>query len=364
MNWTEANQHYLIRALDGVRARLEGETTVQTSATEEMSPPPALETLCKTFGLSPFERAILLICAGMELDSRFAVVCAQANGDARRAYPTFSLALGALRDAHWSALTPDAPLRRWRLIELLASSDLTQSQLRIDERVLHFLTGITHLDERLVSIIEPLDPPTDLVDSHRETAERVATVLRKPTHARLPLIQLCGNDPSAKRDVAAAACALIGLNLHALAAEVLPNDARELESLVRLWEREAALAASALLIECDDAENQLAPVRFTERCRGVLLVASRERLRLRHRSSVSFEVAKPNSEEQRALWKSTGVNGQVEALATQFDLSAASIRAAAAQSNAPEELWNACRAQARPRLDNLAQRDRYARHLE
>jgi ATP-dependent 26S proteasome regulatory subunit len=356
MNWTEANQRYLMSALDKVRGALEGRASARTPACAEITPPPALETVCKVFALSPFERAILLMCAGMELDSKFAGVCAKANGDPHRDYPTFSLALGALPDAHWSAVTPDAPLRRWRLIELQTGSNLAQSPLRIDERVLHFLTGVTHLDEQLVGIVEPLPVPPELVDSQRAVAERIADALRNPAGAGLPVIQLCGNDASAKRVVAAAGCAAVGLNLHVIAAEVLPNDARELESLVRLWERDAALAASALLVECDEVENQLPAVRFIERVHGVLFVASRERLRLRDRSAVSFDVAKPTSEEQQTLWKSAGVNGQVEALATQFDLSATSIRAAAAQSKSPEELWNTCRAQARPRLDNLAQR--------
>jgi hypothetical protein len=354
MNWAEANQQYLMSALDAVRGVLEGRAPVQTPAAEKITPPPALETLCKLFGLSPFERAVLLMCAGMELDSKFAAIYGKANGDPRREYPTFSLALAALPDAHWSALTPDAPLRRWRLIELQPGSDLTQSRLRIDERVLHFLTGVTHLDERLIGVVEPLPPPTGLVNSQRVIAERIATVLRNGPPR--PVIQLCGNDGSARRAIAAAGCAMVGLNLHILAAEVLPNDARELESLVRLWEREAALATSALLVECDEAENLFAPVRFIERAGGVLFIASRERLRLRHRASLSFDVAKPTAQEQQGLWKSAGVNGQVEALATQFDLSAANIRAAAAQSKSPEELWMACRAQARPRLDNLAQR--------
>lgn len=373
MNWTQANQRYLTLALDTVRAALEGRAAGgppsedRTGAplpaeddahgvTRPTEPPPALETLCKVFGLSPFERAILLMCAGMELDSKFASVCSKADGDRRRDYPTFSLALGALPDAHWSALTPDAPLRRWRLIELQSGFDVTQSRLRIDERVLHFLTGVSHLDERLVGIVEPIPGPTELVNSHRAVAERIGTALRNPADAALPVIQLCGTDAGAKRTVAAAACAAIGLNLHALGADVLPNDVRELESLIRLWEREAALAATALLVECDELENLLAPVRFVERVGGVLFVASRERMRLRHRAAVSFDVAKPTAEEQHALWKSTGANGQVEALVTQFDLGAAEIRVAAAQSKSPEELWIACRSQARPRLDNLAQR--------
>src|SRR5262245_59203197 len=58
-------------------------------------PPAALETLCAIFGLSPFERNLLLLCAGIELDSAFAPLCAAAQGDPNRAFPTFSLALAA-----------------------------------------------------------------------------------------------------------------------------------------------------------------------------------------------------------------------------------------------------------------------------
>lgn len=372
MNWLEANQQSLTSALNEVRAMLEGcvaiksETkgtsgsalNVEQGAHEvsraTISSPAALETLCKLFGLSSFERAVLLMCAGSELDSKFERVFANASGDPNRDYPTFSLALGTLPDAHWSALSPDAPLRRWRLIEIRSGSHLTHSPLRIDERVLHFLTGVTHLDERLVGIVEPMSSATDLVASQRTVAERMVATLRDGPP--WPVIQLCGSDAASKRAVAAAACAAVGINLHALPAQVLPNDARELESLVRLWEREAALATSALLVEFDETENQFAPLRFIERAGGVLFISCRERLQLCHRPSISFEVAKPTSEEQQALWKNAGVNGQVETLATQFDLSAASIRAAAAQSKSPEELWAACLGQARPRLDTLAQR--------
>src|SRR4029453_3086669 len=146
-------------------------------------------------GLSPFERAVLLMCAGMELNSKFAAVCARANGDAHRDYPTFSVALGALPGAHWSAVTPNAPLRRWRLIELQSgAADVTQSRLRIDERGLNFLTGVTHLDERLAGIVEPVSAPADLAESQRAVAERIANVLREPTDGGLPVVQLCGND--------------------------------------------------------------------------------------------------------------------------------------------------------------------------
>ena len=149
LDWSTANQHYLIAALAVIRAALQQHATPNAPSQAEkarraleeaaraMPSPPAVDTLCATFGLSPFERDVVLLCAGMELDSTFAALCAAAHGDPQRAYPTFSLALAALPDAHWSALTPGASLRHWRLIEVGAGSALTLSPLRIDERILH-----------------------------------------------------------------------------------------------------------------------------------------------------------------------------------------------------------------------------------
>ena len=127
MLWTEANQRYLTAALAGVRAHLvqqaaRNDTPAHLEAPglpaaddagvefpADQMPPPALETLCAAFGLSLFERQIVLLCAGVELDARFSALCAAAQGDPARAYPTFSLALAALEDPHWSAVTPGGP---------------------------------------------------------------------------------------------------------------------------------------------------------------------------------------------------------------------------------------------------------------
>ncbi|MCA1554015.1 MAG: ATP-binding protein, partial [Chloroflexi bacterium] len=112
--WLSANQQYLIASLATVRAAL------QRYAAQQVEPAPApewdaelpasaLDPLCQSFGLSAFERSVLLLCAGIELDSSFAPLCATAQGDPTRTYPTFSLALAAFADtAHWSALAPSA----------------------------------------------------------------------------------------------------------------------------------------------------------------------------------------------------------------------------------------------------------------
>ena len=52
----------------------------------------ALPTVVRTFNLSSFERDILLLCAGVELDTRIALLVAQAHDEPKRSTPTFGLA--------------------------------------------------------------------------------------------------------------------------------------------------------------------------------------------------------------------------------------------------------------------------------
>ncbi len=391
MAWTEANQRYLVAALARVRAALERHAArtqddaepaaAQNTATAQDAAAcatwaPALETLCATFGLSSFERAVLLLCAGVELDGAFAALCAAAQGDQARPYPTFSLALAALAEPHWSALTPGAPLRYWRLIEIgnQPGLGLTVSPLRIDERVLHYLTGTGQLDDRLVGLVEPVAPEGNLVPSHRAVAERIATAWSHDDRPP-PLIQLCGAGEFERRAIAAGGCALTGLRLFALFADAIPTNAGELEGLVRLWEREAALTASALYVDVDtldtgDTRSAAALVRLLERTRGAVLVGVRDARQPLRRPTLILEVRKPTAAEQRALWHTVlqeagaSLNGQVDGLVAQFSLSVPAIRAsvqdALATGDTPgalvERLWDAGRAQARPRLDDLAQR--------
>src|SRR5262249_1200765 len=125
----------------------------KTSPDTEPTPPPAappqnsaLEILAARFGLSSFERDLLVLCAGIELDAGFAALCRDAGAGAG---PTFSLALAALPESHWSALTPSGPLRYWKMIEVGPGDVLVNAPLRIDERILHFLAGVSYTDERL-----------------------------------------------------------------------------------------------------------------------------------------------------------------------------------------------------------------------
>jgi ATPase family protein associated with various cellular activities (AAA)/winged helix domain-containing protein len=386
-DWPEANQRYLMAAVGVAREMLEklappsspsGGVVSRRDALEEaaaaMPSPSALELLCTKFGLSEFERDLLLLCAGVELDSRFASLCARAQGDPAKLYPTFSLALAALPSAHWSAITPAAPLRRWRMIEVAHGSLMTLSALRIDERILHYLAGVQHLDERLSGLVEPLGDAGELVPSHRALAERVAAAWsRQSAPAALPVIQLCGDDVADQRAVAVAACTGLGLRVGAMKAQSLPTAPGELDGLLRLWRREAILSGSALLLEChdvdaNDAARAAALDRVIEGLSSPLLISGAERRRVRHATTLTLDVRRPTTPEQRTLWQQllsaelAPMNGELDALAAQFDLTPWKVQAASAEAASlpgddfAKMLWDACRIQARPRLDDLAQR--------
>jgi ATPase family associated with various cellular activities (AAA) len=367
-DWTEANQAYIAAELAGLRRRLEGRDADPARAqTSGLHPPAAIDVLCERFGLSAFERALLLLCAGVEMDDQLASACAAAQGHENRRYASFGLALAALPEPHWSALTPDRPLRRRRLIEVESGPTLVTAPLRIDERILHFLAGINALDVRLQPLLREHVVPALMAPSQKALAKTLARGWRH--HAGpLPLWHLGGDDPAGQEDVAAAVAAARGLRLFELCSEQLPSGAAELETLARLLEREAVLAPAALLLRCTEGSTGPAAL-LAERIHAPLFVAAREAPSIR-RAVVSHEVRKPEAIEQRELWlRSLGkhgarLNGELDAVAGQFRLSARAIADAApavisglrAGEPAESALWQACRVSGRRALDELAQR--------
>ena len=226
-------------------------------------------------------------------------------------------------------------MRRWRLLEVGIGDTLTNSPLRIDERVLHYLTGMSCLEVRLQGFVESLPPPDDLPHSQRRLAQWVADFWSRSKEASgWPIIHFCGDEDTGKRAIAAFVCAALGLQAYVINGEDIPLAVVEREALARLWEREAALTRSALLIEYDDKVNSHALFSFMENIQGMLMVASRDPLRLRRRQVIHLEVNNPTKAEQQYLWQevlgplASRLDGELERLVSQFNLSAQRIRAA------------------------------------
>ena len=378
--WHEANRHYLMARLSAVRAALvrlanpdSGEDSSREVAildVEQLSPSPALDEICSAFELSTFERDILLMCTGMELDPDFAQVCADAHGNPQLNYPSFNLALAALPDAHWTAVTPVGALRYWRLIEVGPGNTLTSSPLKIDERVLHYLVGVGHQDERLRHFVEFIPTPSSIPASYEALGNRIIELWAN--QQEWPVIQLSGEARSGKQTLAAASCFALGLRLHVLRSTDIPASAIERRTLLNLWEREARLSHSALLLECDtdDSVSLRNAQQFAESLRGPIFI---DRNLLRNSGSrkvAQIEITISDPKEQRAQWETAlgplaaQMNGQLDVIASQFRLDPESIRSVAEEVEQPSSddmpfasvLWEACRKHSRNSLNNLAER--------
>ena len=267
----DANSTYLLASLQWLRSRLERlidkskvKATTLTrqkkamQAAENSDPPPAVVQLHRAFGLSPFEQEILFLCVAMELDIAIADLCAQAQNNANRPYPTFALCLSLFEDPIWDALLPGRPLRYWRLLEVAqpGASPLLISPLKADERIANYFKGLNELDNRLADLLFPLilpsnDLPTTppLAPSQQQTLQTIARYLERDLHRpQLPLIQLLGTDTTSKKQIAYEIASGFGLPLYRLLIELLPAQTADLKRLVRLWQREHRLNPIALYL--------------------------------------------------------------------------------------------------------------------
>lgn len=375
--------------------------------TEQLDPPPAMMLLANRFGLTIFEHNVLLLCAAMELDTRIAALCARAQRDPVKPYPTFALALMLFDEPEWNVLSPERPLRYWRLIEINqpGAQPLTTSALRADERIVNYIKGLNYLDDRLTSILAPMLTPLtgaagDLPPSQQQQVDTIIQYLQTARHG-LPVVHLLGIDSASKQLIAQQAAQALGLTVYRLPAEVLPAAGGELETLARLYQRESHLLPIVLYLDAQEHEKDLPAIsRFLGRMSGLVFLDTRESWTQLGREVLALDIAKPTLAEQERIWRrilgeqaDKKVDNKADnkadkapaLLAGQFNLnlpeiqhiahtalSAAPATATPASNKAPadktasgktsanepstlDRLWHACLIAVRPRLDTLAQ---------
>jgi hypothetical protein len=395
-DWSRENEAYLTHAIAKLKAAMRGEDAPSDLADMHAFSlrAPALENISAAFELTPFERNLLLLCAAIELDPAITAICTEAPGGIGKPYPTFSLAFSVFPGAHWSALGPQAPLRRWKLIDVAEGQPLTQAPLRIDEAVLHYLTGSGELDRRLAAVLLPLPLRNiaSLEPSHVVHAHQIAAAWEASAGTGAALVQLIG-EPADCRQIVAAAANLIGMHTAVLAADHVPSTVDELETLLRLWKREICFSGfGVLLVERDElaeAEDSRAQARglarLLERLPGPAALCEREQSRLGHRSVATIVVGRLPTAEQRHAWHealtdaagerfespdAAAIDIATDRVAAQFSMDRATIETVAVEAVAhasrlklaPDAIgtvaWDFCRARVRARLDGLAQRVR------
>lgn len=311
-----------------------------------------LDEVADGFGLSAFERAVLLLAAGPELVAAVGGELAAAGGSPRL---TFSTALATLPGAHWSAITPVSPLRRWELVRLLDPTSPTHSPLMVDERILHHVAGAGHLDAGLAAIARPLPVPAGLTATPAGCRDAVLAAWR----ADRP-VTVHGPQPANVRAVVAAAAERAGLTAYVVAAADLPADPAERERLLRRMERETVLAGCAWVVDADDVR----PAEATATIRAVTGMDA---------PVTVLGVAEPAGEAQpvrvgrlplderrevlTAAARRAGTTlapAAVDEVTGVFDLALTDLEQVARDAAAGTPLWTACRSRLRIAVDRLA----------
>lgn len=368
--WERQNQQYLAQAFSVLAARLAGDPGPQGAARVdgalEMDSPAAIESLAAIFGLSNFERDLLLLLAGVEMEPDLAERCAQVSGR-QRGSVDFSLAMSRLPDSHWSALAPSSPLRKFRFIEVDTAQGLTTAPLRIDERILHYIAGLNVLDSRLEPILRKKPSPEWITEEHFALATKGISPLEPDAHARL--VHLYGDDPDAQENVSAILAHQCGRDLLVMRHEDTPAAGPELEQFLHLWMRESLLMPAFLLLQWGTDTPSPAACQLVERLPGPLFLCTRNSVRV-HRLVERYEVNKPGPAAQAELWRTAletaddSLEPVVQDVAEQFRFSAESIvvisrsviEKQGESVSRVDHLWNACRAQSRCQMDAMAER--------
>ncbi len=307
---------------------------------------PALEFLAGRLGLSDYEKNVILLCVAMEMDTRFPGLCQRLHGDLNKPFPTFSMCMALLDQPAWDAVSPERPLRKFQLIEIIQPSGvpLVASCLKADERIVNFVKGLNYLDDRLASMLEPINvlPENLQLPPSQElivTAIVNSLVFATGTGRHLPVIQLLGSDSPGKRQVAERVAAEFGLRLQKLSTAAIPVDCRELDVFARLWERESLLLPLALYIDASDTSERgpemAATGRLLSRTKSLVFLETRILYSVSDSNTDVYDVDKPTISEQYELWLRhiEESDKQLAAiLASQFNLDCLSIHQIAERS--------------------------------
>ena len=384
-DWTELNRRWLVSALATLRRRIDATLSGEAGdshaemigADVQAGFTPALIHCGTAFGLSPFELELLLLIAGLELDQGLRATITKLNaGVSWRA--SYGLALGTLTAPHWDALSPDRPLRHWRIVEPEPGAGLTQAALRIDERVLHFIAGVSAADSVLAGISRVVTADAGLDDQDPSLVRRIARPLSVEDTA---VVVLHGQDqePALRRDIALAAARFLRRTALWVESRDLPTDPESLLSTARHIDREVALTGCLPILVVESPGMDPVALGLVSRLRSSLIWLGAPNPHLvalpEHRRLLRFEISAagqrrtPEAQAGRWLRLSTGEDDEDAALrpaiayaSRQFHLGPAALDSmlesihALDRAQRPQAIWAAAREAAREGLDAIAQR--------
>jgi hypothetical protein len=232
-----------------------------------------------------------------------------------------------------AAFAPDAPLRAFGLIELRNErAPLLHRTVHVDDRVIAFLRGGTELDHELrdFATLETTAPES-------ETSRALARLLGTPG----PIVI---EGPARVGKTAATIAAAASAGRRTLVADVAQL-AGEPEAMLHVLERlrrEAMLQDAVFLARLADVELPPQIVRrlteYAQRGAAILSVHDAGKISRALRGPRVMRVEYPSVDEQRAIWRATLGDVDVERVVDRYPLPPGDIEHAAAAARAASEV--------------------------
>ena len=355
-----------------------------------------LDLLSGLFGLTPFEMDVLLLTFAPEMDPDFERLYAYVQDDLNRRYPTPGLSLeifgrGGARSGIKSriemdarkSLMSDAPLRRFRLVVLDSSPGPTAvasslRPLRMEERIVDYILGSNHPDERLTGRLKLLMPAPLTSAQARLVVDLERTMRAEEMEGRIQVLNLVGSKGVGRRAVACELCSRLGAQAFSIDPSRLPETGPDLVETAQMLEREAILAGAALYFELPEGgtqdEVEVRAMELIERVQAFVIVGSTRQRHFDH-PSLAVDVPEHDSRDRLDLWRQAlqidsgacELDGHLRAAAEQFAFgphetvqAASATRAAASLRGSPQpaasDVWQACRAMSGAQMHDLAQK--------
>jgi hypothetical protein len=372
-----------VGALDDIVATLDERLERKRKELIDLGRPDGLTALSGAAGLNEVEAEAVATALAADLDPAVGSLYADLHQDPARRHATAGLVAALHRldaTATWQLIDPRRPLLRFALVERVGTPGET---LRVDRRVIRFILGDGHLDERLtglVSIPGPIPLPRRLADE----ADRLAAWLIDPTSSGPTAINLVG--PSAETRAAFATRLLRSVGMVPLRLDLERLAARaDRGELVRLIERECVLLPAGVDVELEAGPDEgpsstAASDEVLDELGGLTVIGGPTR-REGRRPTLVVEVGPLTAPDRAELWETVlgtsvdeleGLDGVIE----QFALGPESIVRAAAEARSTraardgvavdgrgdagrpgaDDLWDACRLHVGRDLQRLAHR--------
>ncbi len=332
----------------------------------------AVEEFTNAFGLSVFERDLLVLLASLNVSPDLAVELGLASGS-NLSFNTALQVLVSNPEAVQDVFVPTARLRDFKFIYFADEPQMALPHSRpllLDEWVFHALIGLVTQDSRLKTMV------SQVALSHGALSVSQQAMVARVSSVALQgglVVQIAGAEAELRLHLAVAMaldlnCLLFELNISRL-------DLATVDDFVVRWNRFVALQKAVLLLnigdfavgETLDKDPRLLAARgFVLQLEGLLFVTSRVVLAW-GRETMTFEVKRPTIFEQRELWRDrfdVGVlsDAQIIDLTAQFDFSGAQIARVASDTLGSDPsvlsatLWSSSLALLRPALEGLTQR--------